>query len=169
MIGTLDWQGNILNAVVQIYDKVECSVQLKHMNANSEWFSVNTGLKQGCLVSSLAFSLYINDLVGKLNSTGIGIKMGNDKLTCLLYADDLVIFANTARELQTLTDQLREWCFENYVTVNTEKSQAVHFHHKTKKKSSFVFKYENEALKTVSSYKYLGVLLHEHLDYNVTA
>ena len=38
---------------------------------------------------------YVNDLVEALNNTNIGISIGDLKLSCLLYADDLVLLGNS--------------------------------------------------------------------------
>lgn len=162
-------EGHLLQAIMQIYSKVECCVKLGHMNSLSPWFEVNTGLKQGCLISPLLFSIYINDLVSTLNNVGLGVSIGQRKLSCLLYADDLVVFGNTERDLQRLMSILQEWCNKWSITINTEKSNIVHFRPNSKPKSDFNFMVGNTRLEVVSTYKYLGILLHEHLDYKVTA
>ena len=58
-----------------------------------------TGVKQGGPVSALLFALYIEDLVAELDKTGIGIKIGNINMNILLYADDIVLIANTKKEM----------------------------------------------------------------------
>ena len=54
----------------------------------SEAFGVTRGLRHGCVLSLLLFSLYINSLVEKVR---VAIK-------ALLYADDAVIFAKSEEE-----------------------------------------------------------------------
>ena len=44
----------------------------------------------------MLFNLYINDLVTFLKSFDCGIELDGEKLCILLYADDVVILANTA-------------------------------------------------------------------------
>ncbi len=47
-------------ALKSIYCNVQCSVRLNGIL--SDCFTVRMGLKQGCLLSPLLFSIYINDL-----------------------------------------------------------------------------------------------------------
>ena len=47
--------------------------------------------------------------VEALNSTNSGISIGDLKLSCLLYADDLFLLGNPEAELQNLLDTLHKW------------------------------------------------------------
>ena len=51
--------------------------------------------------------MYVNDLEQELDDKGVnGIDIGMVKLLLLLYADDIVLFAKTAEELQKSLDIL---------------------------------------------------------------
>ena len=55
------------------------------------------------------------------------------------------------------------------MVVNAKKSNIVHFRNSAKPKTQHVFKLGTDKLDLVASYKYLGLILSEHLDYSVTA
>ena len=57
------------------------------------------GVKQGYIISPILFTLFLNDLITE-GSHGINIEI--IKLFVLLFAVDLVIFAETVIELQRL-------------------------------------------------------------------
>ncbi len=76
------------------------------MNTISNCFTVDTGLKQGCILSPQLFNLYINDLIRELKAAPIGVKAGDTLVTCLAYADDIVICAKNEKDLQELTNIL---------------------------------------------------------------
>ena len=91
---------NFCAAIQSIYSNILFSVRLNgHL---SEWFNVNSGLKQGCPLSPLLFNLYINDLVSFLKSYECGIDIDCEKVCILLYADDVVLLANDEKELKIL-------------------------------------------------------------------
>ena len=91
-------------AISSLYKSVECCVRVNGLC--TDWFNVQCGLKQGCLLSPLLFNLYINGLATSNDSLDIGIDIDGEKISMLLYADDLVFLSNTENELQTLLDGL---------------------------------------------------------------
>ena len=70
----------------------------------SEDFKVNVGLRQGCVLSPLLFSLYINGIVKKLKEGKCGIEYGDEIVPCLLFADDTCLVASNAPDLMSCMD-----------------------------------------------------------------
>ena len=64
---------------------------------------------------------------------------------------------------------VHNWCLKSRLTVNREKTKIVHFRKPRQKRSEFLFTYGSDTLEIVQKYKYLGVVLNEFLDFNVTA
>jgi hypothetical protein len=135
----------------------------------TDWFDVNSGLKQRCPLSPILFNLYINDLVTFLKSFDCGIELDGGKVCILLYADDVVILANNENEMQIILNALSMWCTENCTSTNTSKGKVVHFRSQSIPKSEFVFTCGDDCIQYCSDYKYLGLVLNEFLDYNITA
>jgi hypothetical protein len=159
--------GQMYRALVSLYKNVESCVRLNGLRTN--WFAVNCGLKQGCLLSPLLFNLFINDLVTLITSLDMGIDIGDEKLSILLYADDIVLLAETESDLQTLLNALNSWCVINKMTVNSDKSNVVHFRPTSVDRTVETFTCGDEVIQIVEAYRYLGLILTEHLDYNTMA
>ena len=71
------------------------------MNKLSDDFQCMLGVRQGECLSPFLFSLCINDLENVfINSGAQGIDVYMYKVYLMLYADDIVIFGNSAEELQ---------------------------------------------------------------------
>jgi hypothetical protein len=66
----------------------------------TEWFNVNSGLKQGCVLSPVLFNIFINSLVTDIKALDIGIDIESEKNCILLYADDIVLIAENENDLQ---------------------------------------------------------------------
>ena len=61
-----------------------------------------------------------------LKSFDLGIDIGGEKACILLYADDIVLLANTESDLQKLLDGLYTWCNNNNITIYDGKSNVVY-------------------------------------------
>jgi hypothetical protein len=68
-----------------------------------------------------------------------------------------------------MLDKLEEWCNLWNMSVNEGKTKVVHFRPLSSDKSAFNFSCGEKSIKTVSKYKYLGLVFNEHLDYRETA
>ena len=53
------------------------------------------------------------------------------------------------------------------MSVNTAKSNVVHFRQKSITRTNTVFAFGSGIIETTEKYTYLGVILSEHLDYNI--
>ena len=78
----------------------------------SEEFNVSTGLRQGCVLSPLLFSLYINDVVTRLQEGKCGVPCGSDMVPGLLFAVDTSLIASDREGLKRSLDVLVKWCEE---------------------------------------------------------
>ena len=92
--------GRFLASLQSLYKNVKCTVRVN--GQQTDWFEVNCGLKQGCILSPMLFNLFINDLTCHINDVGSGISVGDTSLSILLYADDIVFMANSELKLQSL-------------------------------------------------------------------
>jgi hypothetical protein len=131
-------------------------------------FHPNIGVKQGCLLSPGLFAIYMDSLIADIRATGIGARVGDETIGALLYADDLVIMADSEAHLQQLLDVLGEWCKTWRMSLSDTKSKIVVFRNKTAPEHTTVFKCGNLKLEYAASYKYLGLELQYDLNWDKT-
>ena len=71
---------------------------------DKEW-PVKRGVRQGAVTSPLLFNLIPEQLTLRLRRHGTGLKLaGIQRINNLLYADDLVLLADSKHNLQLLCD-----------------------------------------------------------------
>ena len=137
--------------------------EVKVGEEHSKPFRVACGLRQGCILSPLLFSLYINSLVNKLKRADVGVMCRGQLISALLYADDALIFAEDEELMRRGLDILAEWCEEWSVKVNVEKCGVMHLRRKGVKRSDKRFHVGGEEIKVMEEYKYLGGVVDEYL------
>ena len=143
-----------------MYGKASCRVTAN--NTLSSSFPCRKGVKQGCNLSPLLFSLYISDLESYLETNIAGkIALENLKIQLLLFADDLVLLADSEQGLQHSMNRLDEFCSTWDMQVNIQKTNVVIFN-KSRNQSTPFFKIGEDTIKYSSNYKYLGITLTEN-------
>lgn len=151
---------NIIQVLQGIYEKNLC--QVWDGETLSEAFETREGVRQGCLLSPVLFSLFLNDLhdslPGGINVAGVNIKV-------LLYADDLVIISESSDGLQHMINAFFEYCVLWSLTVNLQKSKIMVFRQGPRLSANLKWKYGEHDIDIVNEYKYLGVLLQYNLSF----
>ena len=159
--------GNFYFAIKSLYNGNCAHVQVN--DYLTEKFPTPNGVRQGDTLSPTLFITYINDLAREINLCDSGIKVGNRAISLLMYADDIVLISDSATGLQNLLHATDRWCHKWQMSINTDKSQIVHFRSKRSMRSQAPLKVGSNQLKYVSTYRYLGVTFDEYLDFKQNA
>ena len=90
---------DIYRVIKSIYTKPESCVAVR--DRLSGWFPVKSSVRQGDSLSPILFAVCINDLADDLRRLGKGISIGDDSISILMYADDVVLLSGRASDAQT--------------------------------------------------------------------
>jgi hypothetical protein len=144
-----------------IYRDSATSVRLG--NNETGLLEVERGVKQGCVLSPLLFALVMSSLTRKLDSLE-GAKYTGGQIPCLLYADDILLCANNAGDLQKSLDVATGFSEDVLLKYSFSKSKIMAFAPRINANSTNVvdkvqgvFSLGGETLELVSTYKYLGI------------
>ena len=125
--------------------------------------TITCGVPQGSVLGPLLFLVYVNDVSNVLNDSGH-----------YLYTYDTVIFKsgtnlqNTISLLQSDLDNFGSWCSSNKLTINTKKSNYVIYgtNQRVSRIRDCILSIQNDILVRTRSYKYLGVHIDSHMNFN---
>jgi hypothetical protein len=147
-------RGKMWRVLKCMYRNVQSAVRVNDVMTG--WFDVNVGLRQGCVLSPVLFNIFINGLVKELNRYGYGVVRGRDiNVSCLLYADDIVLFSDSRIGLQELLDVAYEYGRKWRFSFGVKKSKVVVFG-KREKGEDEVWRLGDSAIERVDMYRYLG-------------
>ena len=108
-LASLGYTGKCLKIIQSLY--FNDSVRVNVNGRFTEELFLNLGVKQGCSLSPILFSIYINDLVEQLHQGELGVDLGNEVLSVLAFADDILCLSRTSREgTETQMKTIVDWC-----------------------------------------------------------
>lgn len=172
--------GKMINVVKNMYENAKSCVMVD--NNISNIFSVEVGVRQGENLSPVLFSLYLNDMNAYLNGKMNGIRtiqeeldrvdVNNDdinvflKLFVLLYADDTIIFAENATDLQKGLTHVKLYCDKWNLKLNAAKCKIVIFSRGIVRNYP-EFYIGDDTIEVVRDFTYLGIKLNYNNRFNV--
>ena len=110
-------------------------------STHSEFCPIGNGVQQGGILSPLLFNVYMDDLSLQLHRQPIGCSVGGTVVNHMLYADDIVLFAPSAKGLQKLLDLSHTYGCNHYIEFNPLKSSVMYID--SRKAAWLCAKYDN--------------------------
>ena len=151
----------LLDILVTWYEGLMCRVRWDgHL---SDWFHVTAGVRQGGVLSPDLYSIYVDDLILELQSTGIGCHIASTFAAALFYADDMCILAPSVKGLQKLLDICEKYCERWDIGLNAKKTKNMYFGMKTE--PTHKLRLNNADIDWVLEWKYLGFVLRSGMKF----
>ena len=115
--------GQFLEAIKSLYkgDFVTCEAN----GVSSKPVYLGRGLRQGCSLSPILFALYVMDMSKDLHESGLGVMLHKVCISCLFFADDIVLVARDSDGLRVLLDIVQRHCVELDMKLSVSKSKVM--------------------------------------------
>ena len=149
--------GNFLKCLHALYSDHQVFVRLS--DGLLQPIKTTIGLKQGCCLSSLLFNMFINNLPTIFDQSCDPICVENESFNSLLWADDLLIMSRSATGLQNAINKTSDFYKSLGLEINKSKTKVMVFNKQGRVLANHSFKIENEPIKVVDTYQYLGIKL----------
>ena len=157
LLGHYGIPGKMIRLIKCIYEDMNCRVI--HAGRMSDSFHVNTGVRQGCLLSPFLFLLAIDWIMKTTTantSNGIQWTMGT-QLDDLDFADDLALLSHSHNQMQDKTTRLETISAGTGLRINKKKTELMKIY--TTTDTPVIV--DGEPIKEVESFVYLGSIIDE--------
>ena len=153
---TIDWIKDYLT------DRTQCTMANGFTSPSSK---IKQGVPQGSILGPLLYILYAND-----------IPLAIKKTKFAFYADDTVLYTSNKKIGQAMAwiqrdlNRLLNWCTQNGILINPQKTKYVIFSSKeVKPPPNRHITIHGEKVERVNKFSYLGVTLDQHLTFDAFA
>jgi hypothetical protein len=152
----VDWRDRRL--IADLYMNQEVMVRIE--GECTEAAEVGRGVRQGCLLSPLLFSLYAEAMMKEaLEDIDEGIKVGGQLVKDVRFADDQAMTASSENGLQIMMDRLNNTAKDFGMRVNINKTKVMRI---SKKGEGIVnIMLDGQKIEQVKKFKYLGTWITE--------
>lgn len=132
----------------------------------SNVIKINRGVKQGGVLSSFLFNIFIKDLLVKCKGLEIGATMNGYNISILAYCDDILLISPSLKQLQLLLDVASMYSHLWMIKFNTSKCSVINAGLKLYPDCEIDVLLNKMCLNVVSELKYLGLFFNDKNDFN---
>ena len=111
--------------LINLYAGQEATVQTGY--GTTDWFQVEKGVCQGCILSPCLFNLYAEYITqnARLDEAQAGIQIARRSINNLRYADDTTLMAESEEELKSLLMKVKEESEKVGLKLSIQKTKTI--------------------------------------------
>ena len=146
---------SIIRAIENLYDKAQRAVFFN--GSTGEWFRTTVGVRQGYLLSSTLFNIFLERVMCEaLDDHEGSVSIGGRLITNFRFADDIVVNAEEEEEAGILIDHLDRTTTRYKMEIGPDKTKVM-----TNNPNGFQekIKIKGQRLEEVEKIKYLGAII----------
>ena len=157
IVATYGIPERFINIMKDVYRNSSCCVKMQE--GNTEYFNIETGVRQGCILSPFLFTLVIDFIMRKaVDGSGHGIRWQQDLvLADLDFADDIALMSESGHSLQELTHNLEEYASQFGLRINSGKTKVMSIDTRNNNRTQIVV--GDSPVESVDNFTYLGSVL----------
>ena len=125
----------------------------------TDWFATTVGVRQGCVLSPQLFNILLElVMLYATHEVCIGANIQGKQINNLRFADDIVLMAESADDLQVLVDRVQDSSCNFGLKINIAKTEVQAI---SKQKINLCITINGTQLKQVEDFIYLGGTISE--------
>ena len=152
-------QGKTWSLIDNLYTDVTECVRWKGRFTDS--FPVQKGVRQGAVLSTTLYKLYINDLLQNLSSNDFGLKIGTIYMGTPTCADDQLLLSDSHEEMQAMINSCHIYSEQHQYTLHPVKSTVTPYLNIPAATKDYQWKIGDDDMQTTPTFTHLGLIWKE--------
>ena len=142
--------------IMEIFRETKSKVRAS--DESGETVSMARGVRQGCPLSSHVFNLLLGDIEEEMRMKEWGgVRLGEERIDSLLYADNIVLLAEDEEGIAGLITGLEKYLDGKKLVLSIDKSKVMRFRKGKGRKKKWVAWWKDRKLEEVKECKYLDI------------
>jgi len=154
-LGRTEMDKKDLRIIRNLYWEQKAMIRLQE--GNSEEFSIERGVRQGCVLSPKLFNMYTEPIFREIEDLP-GISIGGENANNFRYANDTALIADTEERLQEIVNVVKERSEELGLSMNVSKTKTMRVNKAGEERKIATF-IDGSSLGQVQDFKYLGQII----------
>ena len=144
----------VVAAIMDLYTDAE--EQVYWNGVMSEPYSVQQGVRQGAVLSTELYKLYINSLLDQLDAQQMGIVIGSSQVGSPTCADDVLLMATNLQGCQQMLDEAALYADRHHYSLHPSKSIMAVFNSGCRSSTQPLL-LKDQPMKIVTTFSHLGI------------
>jgi hypothetical protein len=150
---TLETEKIYIDLIQNIYENATATFMLNGIEGK---IKLEKGIRQGDALSPKLFTAALQLIFDKIKWNKKGIKINNERISHLRYADDIVILSKSPKQLKTMIEELNKESKKIGLKINCEKTKIMF----NKFINPIEINIEDYDIENVKSFNYLGQIIN---------
>ena len=147
---------HLTQLIEELYQDQQAAVKIE--GELSEWFEVQSGVRQGCTLSPYLFNIYSENIMRNVredpnNTKYHALNIGGFEIPELRYADDTVLLSNDIKGLEQLIKNTKKHSEAQNLYLNVQKTKIMSTDTTTQQPKIII---DNTEIECVDKFQYLG-------------
>ena len=138
-------------------------MRVKWNGTTCNTFSTSNGVKQGGVLSSILFNVYINSFILLLSEQGIRCHLHGQFVGAFIYTDDVTLLAPTSTALNVMLETCSNFASDFDLQFNSSETKCMYFSKNNKDEHDIIY-FMNTPIEFMKSTQLLGV----HISNDIT-
>ncbi|CAC5387308.1 unnamed protein product [Mytilus coruscus] len=147
--------------LTELYEGLSSNV--KWMDGLSEPFKIKQGVRQGGILSTHLYKIFVQDLLVESEQNSLGYHLGDIYVGAPTCADDIAFISNNEYELQIMLNVIDRYAKEHHYKIHPTKTEIIDC---SKHKSSYNWTMGGKVVKTTDCSEHLGIRRTDGKEHN---